>query len=200
MIINEDGSRDLAVLVVPLVGALRVTGDLWEPCQLLDPDGWVVRPVAEYLKDLQAGGRPASTQRSYAHPLLRWFRFCWAIEVGWDQATRVEARDFSRWIQITGKPVRSRERAGPAGLAGPDSPSAGRPAAGTPNQVTGKLAPARGYAPSTAAHGETVLRGFYAFHLEAGSGPMVNPFPLARGGRAHAHHNPMLRRDVARYE
>ena len=192
MIGNEDGSRDLAVLVVPLVGALRVTGDLWEPYQLLDPDGWVVRPVAEYLKDLQAGGRPASTQRSYAHPLLRWFRFCWAIEVGWDQATRVEARDFSRWIQITGKPVRSRERAGSAGLAGPpDSPSAGRPAAGTPNQVTGKLAPARGYVPSTAAHGETVLRGFYAFHLEAGSGPMVNPFPLARGGRAHAHHNPM---------
>jgi site-specific recombinase XerD len=40
-------------------------------------------------------------------------------------------------------------------------------------------------------HCETVLRGFYEFHLEAGTGPMVNPFPLARGGRAHAHHNPM---------
>jgi site-specific recombinase XerD len=38
-----------------------------------------------------------------------------------------------------------------------------------------------------------VLRGFYDFHLEAGTGPMVNPFPLARGrrGRPHAHHNPM---------
>jgi integrase len=36
------------------------------------------------------------------------------------------------------------------------------------------------------------LRGFYDFHSDAGSGPMVNPFPLARrGGRAHAHHNPM---------
>ena len=30
------------------------------------------------------------------------------------------------------------------------------------------------------AHCESVLRGFYDFHLEAGTGPMVNPFPLAR--------------------
>jgi site-specific recombinase XerD len=46
------------------------------------------------------------------------------------------------------------------------------------------------------AHAETVLRGFYDFHLDAGSGPIVNPFPLdrsRRGGRAHAHHNPMDR-------
>jgi site-specific recombinase XerD len=47
------------------------------------------------------------------------------------------------------------------------------------------------------AHAETVLRGFYDFHLAAGSpGLIVNPFPLdrsRRGGRAHAHHNPMDR-------
>jgi site-specific recombinase XerD len=39
-----------------------------------------------------------------------------------------------------------------------------------------------------------VLRSFYDFHVEAGSGPMVNPFPLTRdrrGGRANAHHNPL---------
>jgi site-specific recombinase XerD len=36
-----------------------------------------------------------------------------------------------------------------------------------------------------------VIRTFYEFHLDAGSGPMVNPFPLARHGRAHPHHNPM---------
>ena len=50
------------------------------------------------------------------------------------------------------------------------------------------------HAPATVAHCETVLRGFYEFHLEAGTGPMVDPFPLARhrrGGRANAHHNPM---------
>ena len=41
------------------------------------------------------------------------------------------------------------------------------------------------------AHCETVCRGFYSYHLEAGTGPIVNPFPLARPGRANAHHNPM---------
>jgi site-specific recombinase XerD len=39
-----------------------------------------------------------------------------------------------------------------------------------------------------------VLRGFYDFHRDMGTGPILNPFPLdrsRRGGRAHAHHNPM---------
>lgn len=36
-----------------------------------------------------------------------------------------------------------------------------------------------------------MLRSFYALHLEAGTGPLINPFPLARAKRAHAHHNPM---------
>jgi site-specific recombinase XerC len=60
--------------------------------------------------------------------------------------------------------------------------------------VTGKPTPGLKYALSTVAHCETVLRSFYAFHLEAGSGPIVNPFPLVRGrraGRANAHGNPM---------
>ena len=65
--------------------------------------------------------------------------------------------------------------------------------AGIPNPVTGKAPPGSGYAPATVTHSESVLRGFYDFHLEMGTGPIVNPFPLARGrrGRAHAHHNPM---------
>jgi integrase len=84
------------------------------------------------------------------------------------------ARDFSRWIQITDK----RRLPGPG--------------AGTPNPVTGKPRPGAKYAASTRGHSESVLRGFYEFHLEVGSGPMVNPFPLARRrGRAHAHHNPL---------
>ena len=60
--------------------------------------------------------------------------------------------------------------------------------------MTGKPVPGRGYSPATVAHCETVLRCFYDFHVEAGSGPLINPFPLARdraGGRANAHHNPM---------
>jgi integrase len=58
--------------------------------------------------------------------------------------------------------------------------------------VTGKVGPGRKYAPATRGHSESVLRGFYDFHRDAGSGPMVNPFPLVRRGtRANAHHNPM---------
>ena len=113
--------------------------------------------------------------------LLRWFRFGWAIGVTWDQATRVEARDFCRWLTVREKPTT-------AGTSG------GRGADGKPNPVTGKLGPGRTYAPTTRAHSETVLRVFYDFHRDAGTGPMVNPFPLSReraGGRAHAHHNPM---------
>ncbi|MFJ9824905.1 site-specific integrase [Streptomyces sp. NPDC101160] len=54
--------------------------------------------------------------------------------------------------------------------------------------------PGPGYAPPTVAHSETVLRRFYDLHRDAGSGPLLNPFPLdlaRRSGRAHAHHNPM---------
>ena len=54
--------------------------------------------------------------------------------------------------------------------------------------------PGKPYAASVRAHSETVLRTFYGFHLEAGTGPIMNPFPLGRprrGGRANAHHNPM---------
>ncbi len=188
MVTNDESSRGLASLVVPLAGSLRDTGDPWEPYQLLDRDGLAVRPVAGYLQDLQAAGRPAATLRSYGMDLLRWFRFGWAIGCPWDQATRVEARDFSRWIQLTDKLVRPHWRSGPDAGAGQ---AAGRPAPGSPNPVTGKPAPAAGFATATVAHCETVLRSFYEFHLEAGTGPMVNPFPLARGGRAGAHRNPM---------
>jgi hypothetical protein len=59
--------------------------------------------------------------------------------------------------------------------------------------VPGKRPSSARFAPTTAAHCETVCRGFYGYHLEAGTGPIVNPFPLARSGRAHAHHNPMDR-------
>jgi integrase len=164
---------------------LQATGDPWEPYRLLDPAGEVVQPVAEYLRDLQASGRAEATQRSYGMDLLRWFRFCWAIGLPWDQATRAEARDFARRLQLAGKPVTADASGTPAPL---------RRAARLPNPVTGKPPLGPRYAPATAAHSETVLRHFYDFHLEAGTGPIVNPFPLARAARgrsANAHHNPM---------
>jgi integrase len=191
MATEENTAPDLASLVLQRLGALKETHDPWEPVQLLDPDGVVVPPVSDYLKDLQAGGRTAATQRSYGMDLLRWFRFLWTVEVPWDKATRSEARDFSRWLQVADKPVRPHWR-----LQGVDSLAPlVRPATPAgPNPVTGKPGPGRNYGAATRAHSETVLRHFYDFHLEVGTGPMVNPFPLARGrheGRPGAHHNPM---------
>ena len=55
---------------------------------------------------------------------------------------------------------------------------------GQVNPVTGKPSPGSGYAARTVNHSETVLRTFYDFHREAGSGPMVNPFPLDRAAAA----------------
>jgi len=181
MVDGLGGERDLASLVVPTAGSVFVVDDVWEPVRLLDSGGAVVTAVRAFLQDLQASGRSVATQRSYAMDLLRWFRFGWVIDVPWDQATRVEARDFCRWLSLREKP--SRVRGSAAGVV-----------RGQPNAVTGRPGPGDRYAVTTRAHSETVLRGFYEFHREAGTGPMVNPFPLVRersGGRANAHHNPM---------
>ena len=192
---DDERYLDVAGLAVPLAGWLRETGDPWEPFQLVDVAGVVVAPAAAYLRDVQACGRSDSTLRSYGMDLLRWFRFCWAAGLDWDQVTRAEAGDFCRWLRIAGKPDGPHWRARLAGDAGGAVmvPAAGGPQRGAPNPVTGKPAAGRTYAPATVAHCETVLRHFYGFHLESGSGPLVNPFPLdrGRGGRSGAHHNPM---------
>ena len=177
--------RDLASLTVPSAGSLAATDDPFEPYRLLDRSGEAVAAVAAYLRDLHACGRPATTLRSYGMDLLRWFRFLWSVEISWDQATRVEARDFCVWLQVADKPLRAHWRHPSAVVAGP----APQPAA--PNAVTGKPAPGAKYAARTVAHCESVLRSFYDFHVEVGSGPMVNPFPLTRSHGARRHRSPM---------
>lgn len=154
--------RDLSVLEVPALGSLVATGSKWEPYRLLGPADQPVGAVTSFFGDLLAAGRSEATVRSYGMDLLRWFRFLWAVEVAWDRATRLEARDFCRWLAITNG-----------------------------SRGSGRATP---YSVSVRVHSETVLRGFYDFHRDVGTGPMVNPFPLdrsRRGGRAHAHHNPM---------
>ena len=176
MIENGESSRDLSVLVVPPVGRLVETGDRYEPYRLAGADGAVVEAVSAYFCDLLAAGRADSTVRSYGMDLLRWFRFLWAAGVAWDRATRVEARDFSRWLRVAGKQPR-------LGWGGQGQAGAGEAFPG-----------GEPYAPSVRAHSETVLRAFYDFHLSAGTGPVINPFPLHRsrlGGRPGPHHNPM---------
>ncbi len=167
---------DLSNLVVAQVGSLRSTGDPWAPWELVDSGGVVIEAVSEFLADLQAAGRSGATLRSYGMDLLRWFRFLWAVGVGWQRASRIEARDFCRWLQLAGKPARPHWRKKDAA----DSARA---------SATGEV-----YSASVRAHSETVLRSFYDFQRDAGTGPVLNPFPLdrsRRGARAHAHHNPM---------
>jgi integrase len=187
---DEGGPLNLSRLVVPLVGSLETTGVLFHPYRLVDDGGVTVGPVSAFFAELAACGRPATTQRSYGMDLLRWFRFLWALEVPWDQATRIEARDFIRWLQIAVKPDRPHWRYPTGGAGG----SGAEQAAARVNAVTGKPSHGDRYEAATVAHCESVLRGFYDFHLEAGTGPMLNPFPMARHarlGRAGAHHNPM---------
>src|SRR5262250_1059624 len=100
---GAEAARDLVSLVVPRRGALVATGERQEPFRLVDGDGRVVAAAAEFFCDLQAAGRSALTVRSYGLDLLRWFRFLWAAGVGWERATRAEARDFCRWMIVAGK-------------------------------------------------------------------------------------------------
>ena len=142
MVEQEEPGRDLAGLVVPLAGRLVATGDRWEPYRLVDADGKAIGAAEAFFGHLQAAGRAEPTVRSYGMDLLRWFRFLWASGVAWDRATRSGARDFCRWLQLAGKPVRPhwRERS--------------RPGMDAAVPVAGEV-----YAPSVRVHSETVLRG-----------------------------------------
>ncbi|WP_254389664.1 hypothetical protein [Streptomyces sp. AC550_RSS872] len=150
MVDLQGPERDLASLVLPEIGRLVATGDPWEPYRLLDPADRPVEPVAVYFADLQAAGKPATTIRSFGMDLLRWWRVLWVLDVQWDRVSRVEARDFARWMQIADKPVRVHWRhRGKETIAAARKP--GSPAPGTPNPVTGKPTPGKKYAPSTRA-------------------------------------------------
>ena len=114
---DDELSRDLAALAVPQDGRMMATGDRYEPYRLVDADGVVAAGAAAFFRDLLAAGRSESTVRSYGMDLLRWFRFLRAAGVRWDRATRAEARDFSRWLQVAGKQARPHWRGGDGGGA-----------------------------------------------------------------------------------
>jgi len=174
---EKETSRDLAAMVIPQVGRLAAADDVWMPYRLVDDSGVSVEAVSAWFAELLASGRAEATLRSYGLDLLRWLRFCWAVGLAWDRATRSDARDFSRWLAVADKPLRAHWRH-------PERVVTGAGAAGVGQR----------YSVAVRAHSETVLRAFYDFHRDEGSGPALNPFPLdrsRRGGRVHAHHNPM---------
>ena len=137
---TEALSRDLVGMVVPQVGRLAETSDVWAPYRLVDGNGAEVEAVSEYFRDLQAAGRSVSTLRSYGMDLLRWFRFLWANDIPWNRATRIEARDFCRWMLVAGKPRRPHWR--------------------HQRELAEQRSTMEAYAPSVRAHCETVLRCF----------------------------------------
>lgn len=168
-------------MVVPRDGAvLRVAGDRVLPVRMFGPDGAEVTPVTDFLRDLRADGGSEGSVRSYALALLRWFRFLRAAGTAWERAGPAEARDFMLWLEVARKPERPR--------------SPGSPPPGSVNPVTRKPYPGLHYAVRTRRHNRAVVREFYEFHREAGTGPLVNPMPARRGrvgGRPDAHHNPL---------
>ena len=94
--IEGDEPRDLAALVVPQAGRLEHAEDPWQPYRLCDPAGGVVAPVAAYLRELHARGRPETTLRAYAIALLRWFRYLWATGV--PRSSRSAASALVAWV------------------------------------------------------------------------------------------------------
>ncbi|MEV8312376.1 hypothetical protein AB0P36_35100 [Streptomyces flavidovirens] len=96
---------------------------------------------SKFFAELQAEDKPASTVRSYGVDLLRWWRFLWAFDIEWSRATRTDARDFTRWMQIANKPQRLHWRHRKAGYTAETAPKTVRKKTpGTPNAITGSLA------------------------------------------------------------
>lgn len=170
--------HEVGLIRLPRLGRVEATSGVvgW---RVVDPEGRVVEPVAQFLRDFAARGNRSGSVRSYAYALLRWWRWLQAVDVAWDRAGSAEVRDFVLWLGQARKTPRS-----------PRTASAGT--AGTVNPVTGKRHLGDGFEPRTVRHSNAVLRGFYEYWMELGEGPLVNPVALAgKGGRGNAHHDPL---------
>lgn len=182
--------RDVLGLVVPSWGSVvAAEGVGWH---VVGDDGEAVEEIQAFLIDVAATGASVPTRRSYAYDMLRWWRFCAAVGVPWQQALRYEVRDFVLWLQSATNDQR-RRTVEPAPFSSVTGQGAGdrgssRPAAGSVNAVTGKSYLAAGYAPRTINHALTVISSFYEFALESGLGPLVNPVPRSAPGRMGPQH------------
>ena len=140
------------------------TDDGLVPYLIVGPDRAVVEPVRRFLTDFVAQDNSPSSVRSYAFDLLRWWRWLRAVEVEWQRATPAEARDYVLWLRLSPKP---------------GGQGASRPA-GSINRITGKQLLDQRYRPRTVRHSNAVLRTFYAFWIERGEGPLINPIQRRR--------------------
>ena len=153
---SELASSDRAAIVVPLIGQLTSTGSRFERVRTGSGLDWSRGAGRVGLVRRPASSRhQAATLRSYGLDLLRWFRFLWAVEVPWPGDGEQGTRDFARWMQVTGMPPRPHWRH-PHERATTSSKKEYTPSVRKPAS-------------------ETVLRGFYDFHRDAGSGPVLKP-------------------------
>jgi integrase/recombinase XerD len=170
--------RDIASIRLPRWGRV-VAAEGVVPWLVAGPDGSPVEPVQRFLRDFVARGNRAGSVRSYAYGLLRWWRWLEAVGVDWDKVTSTEVKDFVLWLGQAPKPRNSARTESAV-------------TAGTVNMVTRKRYLGDQYEPRTVRHGNAVLRSFYEYWIERGSGPLVNPVVLdRRGRRANEHHNPL---------
>lgn len=93
--------RDVTALVVPAVGEVASI-DAAPGTVLLDATGEPVDEVSEFFATMLACGASFSSLRSYGLALLRWWRFLAAVDVCWQRAGRIEARDFVLWMRLVG--------------------------------------------------------------------------------------------------
>lgn len=81
---RDEGALGLARIALPHWGrVVAVDGSV--PCLVVDDAGVAVEPICRYLGDLAARRRSASSTRSYAYELLRWWRWLRVIGIDWDQ-------------------------------------------------------------------------------------------------------------------
>jgi integrase/recombinase XerD len=157
------------------------TTDVSRPFDLVDENGVPVASVADYLRELMASDCSPLTVRSYAFDLLDWFRFLLVANVGWDEATRVQVRDYVLMLRSAENPQRSSRNSGDQGV--------------DINRRTGKPRRRSGYAPATINHRLAVLSSFYEFAGRTGIGPQINPVPGGGpGDRGVDHRSPMEQR------
>ena len=178
MAISDEVERDLSTIVLPKWGCVRAD-DGPPPWLVVDDGDEAIEPIRRYLCDLVSRGRSSSSVRSYAYDLLRWWRWLRVIDVEWNKATAVDVKDFVLWLLSATKPRKL-----------PRTVSAR--SAGTVNPVTRKRYLDDSYQARTVRHSNAVVRDFYEFWLDMGSGPLVNPVALDRSTRrSNAHHNPL---------
>jgi hypothetical protein len=106
--VHSEQERNVSELVLPRVGRVERLNGGPVAYRVVDEAGDEVQAVSEFFRDLAASDCSPATLRSYAYDLLGWLRFLWTVDMAWDRATRVEARDYALWLGQARKQPRRR--------------------------------------------------------------------------------------------